>query len=100
MRIVPCSLLRNFANAHVALGSFQGYGHAWCQLDGQILETTYTSARPVPDPQDYQMLVAFNDYEVCESYPGALEEVFRLSRDETTKLNLMARVLEATWLES
>ncbi|GAJ19642.1 unnamed protein product, partial [marine sediment metagenome] len=31
----------------------RNYGHSWCQLDGQIIETTYTSAIPVPDPEDY-----------------------------------------------
>jgi len=51
--ILLTSLLRNFTNAYVALGNLGGYGHSWCQLNGQILETTYTSARPVPDPQDY-----------------------------------------------
>ncbi len=81
--------------AHADLGSLQGYGHAWCEVNGQMLETTYISARLVPDPQDYKALVAFNDYDVCEAYPGALGEVFELSRDEATKLDLMARVLEA-----
>ena len=81
--------------AHTVLGSLQGYGHAWCEVNGQMLETTYISARLVPDPQDYKALVAFNDYDVCEAYPGALGEVFELSRDEATKLDLMARVLEA-----
>ena len=86
-----CSLLRNTINAYVALGSFQGYGHAWCQLDGQILETTYTSARPVSDSQDYCPYVCFNDQEVVELWPGALGEVFNLRRNEAIKLNLMAR---------
>ncbi|GAI93112.1 unnamed protein product, partial [marine sediment metagenome] len=93
--LVLCSLLRNTINAHVALGSYQGYGHAWVVYGGQILESTYTSARPVPDPQDYDGLVAFNNCEVIESYPGALAEIFELGRDEVTKLNLMARALEA-----
>ncbi|MBA7664150.1 hypothetical protein ES703_72205 [subsurface metagenome] len=93
--LVLCSLLRNTIDAHVALGSFQDYGHAWCQLNGQILETTYTSARPVPDPQDYCPYVYFNDQKVVELWPGALGEVFGLGRDEAAKLNLMARKLEA-----
>lgn len=91
--ILLTSLLRNFTNAHVALGSFQGYGHAWCQLNGEILETTYTRARPVSDPQDYCPYVCFNDQEVVELWPDALTEVFDLSRDEATKLNLIAQAL-------
>lgn len=91
--ILTCSLLKNFTNAHVVLGSFQGYGHAWCQLNGQILETTYTLAKPVPDPQDYLAFVLFNDQEVIELWPGALAEVFALGRDEVTKLQLMAEVI-------
>lgn len=89
--ILLTSLLRNFTNAHVALGGFQGYGHAWSQIDGQILETTFTSARAVPDPAIYEPMVLFNDAEVFELYPDALADVFRLRRDEATKLSLMAR---------
>ncbi|MBA7690462.1 hypothetical protein ES703_98989 [subsurface metagenome] len=92
--ILLCSLLKNLPNAHVALGSFQGYGHAWCQLNGDILETTYTSARPVPDPQDYLTFLLFDEREVIELWPGALEEIFSLRRDESFKLNLMAGALE------
>ena len=95
--ILLTSLIRagGAPNCHVALGSLEGYGHAWCQLDGQILETTYTSARLVPDPQAYCPYVCFNNQEVVEFWPGALGEVFELSRDEATKLHLMAKVLEA-----
>lgn len=94
--LLLCSLLRNFTDAKVALGNYQGYGHAWCQLDRQILETTYTSARPVPDPQNYCPYVCFHDQEVIELWPGALAEVFSLGRDEELKLNLMAQALEVT----
>ncbi|MBA7645128.1 hypothetical protein ES703_52881 [subsurface metagenome] len=82
-------------NAYTVLGEYQGYGHAWCQLNGEILETTYTSARPVSDPQDYCPYVCFNHQEVIELWTGALGEVFELGRDEELKLNLMARMLEA-----
>lgn len=91
--ILLTSLLRNFTGAHVALGNYQGYGHAWCEHRGQILETTYTSARPVPDPQDYCPYVYFNDQEVVELWPGALGEAFELGRDEELKLNLIAMAL-------
>ena len=91
--ILFTSLLRNFTNGHVALGSYQGYGHAWCQLNGQILETTYTRARLVPDPEDYYPYVLFNDQEVVELWPGALGEIFSIRRDEVTKLNLMAEAV-------
>ena len=80
-------------SAYTAIGSYVGYGHAWCQLDGQILETTYTSARPVPDPQDYCPYVLFSDQEVIELWPGALSEVFEMGRDEKSKLGLMAEAL-------
>ncbi|MBA7609488.1 hypothetical protein ES703_16679 [subsurface metagenome] len=91
--ILLTSLLRNFTNAHVAVGEYQGYGHAWCQGAGQILETTYTFAQPVPDPQDYRSYLYFDDREVIELWPGALEEIFALRRDEVTKLDLMAAAL-------
>ncbi len=91
--ILLTSLLRNFTNPHVALGSFQGYGHAWVVKEGQIYETTYTQARPVSDPQDYCPCVYFNDQEVIELWPGALGEVFELRRDEAAKLNLIAGVV-------
>ncbi len=90
--ILLCSLLRNFTNAYVAVGDYQGYGHAWCQ-NGEILETTYTRARSVPDPHDYQAFCLFNDQEVIELWPGALDEVFSLRRNGLDKLNLMAEVL-------
>jgi len=80
-------------NCYVALGSLGELGHAWCLYNGQILETTYTSARPVSDPQDYCPYCMFNESEVSELWPGALGEVFHLSRDEATKLNLIAQAL-------
>jgi len=92
--ILLVSLLRNFTHAHVAVGMYRGYGHAWCQRAGQILETTYTSARVVPDPQNYSPYLYFNDQEVIELWPGALEEMFALRRDEATKLDLLAAVVK------
>ena len=91
--ILLCSLLRNFTNAYVVVGDYHGYGHAWCELNGEILETTYTWARSVPDPHDYQAFCLFNDQEVIEVWPGALDEVFSLRRNNFNKLNLMAEVL-------
>ena len=92
--ILLTSLIRagGVPNSHVVLGSLGGYGHAWCQLDGQILETTFTRARPVPDPEHYIPFVIFDDQDVIELWPGAMDEVFYLGRDEAAKLNLMARV--------
>jgi len=92
--ILLISLLRNFIDAKVTLGDYQGYGHAWCELNGQILETTYTQARPVPDPENYCPYVLFHDQEVIELWTGALEGLFALRRDEATKLNLMAEAIE------
>jgi len=93
--ILLTSLLRNFINAHVALGSFQGWGHAWCEYNSQILETTFTQARPVSNPQDYCPYIYFSDQEVIELWPGALGEVFEIRRNESIKLGLMAKALEA-----
>lgn len=93
--ILLTSLLWNFTDAKVALGDYQGYGHAWCLHNGQILETTYTQARPVPDPEDYCANVLFDDQEVIELWPGAFEELFALRRDEATKLLLMSKALES-----
>ncbi|MBA7646788.1 hypothetical protein ES703_54554 [subsurface metagenome] len=92
--ILLTSLLRNFANAHVVLGSYQGLGHAWvANGEGKLLEATYTSARPVSDPEDYCPYVYFNDQEVIELWPGALDGVFSLQRNEELKLGLMAKVV-------
>ncbi|GAJ02274.1 unnamed protein product, partial [marine sediment metagenome] len=66
--ILLVSLLNNFTSSYVVLGDYQGYGHAWCQFDGQILESTYTQARPVTDPGNYEPLVLFNNVEVHELY--------------------------------
>lgn len=94
--ILLTSLIRvvGAPNCYVALGSLGGYGHAWCELNGQVLETTYTSARPVSNPQDYCPYVIFNDQEVIELWPGALEEVFEIERNEPVKLNSMAEASE------
>lgn len=78
--------------AYTVLGNYQGYGHAWCEHNGQLMETTFTSARSAPDPENYCPYVLFSDQEVVELWPGALGDIFNLRRDEAIKLNLMARV--------
>jgi len=88
--ILFTSLIRNFTNGHVALGSYQGYGHAWCQLGGRIYETTFTRARAVPNPKDYRTFALFNERETIELWPGSLDDLFRVRRNEATKLSLMA----------
>lgn len=89
------SLLRcGGLNAYTALGEYQGYGHAWTVQNGFIYETTYTSARPTPDPEDYIAFVLFNDRDIFELWPGALGEIFELGRNEAAKLNLMAEALQ------
>jgi len=94
--ILLTSLLRcGGINAYTVLGDYQGYGHAWCLHNGQILESTYTRARVTLDPQHYTPFLLFDDQEVIELWPGALEELFALQRDEATKLNLMAEELKA-----
>lgn len=92
--ILLASMLNNFTNAYVVLGSLQGWGHAWvASEEGEILETTYTRATIVPDPENYCPYVYFSDQEVIEMWPGALREVFQLRRDEVRKLNLIASAL-------
>lgn len=89
--ILLASLMRaGGINGYVALGELGGYGHAWCMLNGQILETTYMSAKSVPDPEDYGLYVLFSDQEVVELWPGALGDVFEIRRDEAAKLSVMA----------
>lgn len=87
--ILLCSLLQNAFHSYVALGSYQGYGHAWVYHHG-ILETTYTRARVTPDPGNYQPYMYFNDVEVIELWPGALQDIYSVPRREATKLRLMA----------
>ena len=81
-------------NAYTVIGDYQGYGHAWVDRGGQIYETTYTRAQPVPDLEHYIPFVLFDDQEVIELWPGALTEVFSLRRDEIAKLNLIAEELK------
>jgi len=89
--ILLVSMLRGFTNAHVVLGDYQGWGHAWGASEaGEILETTITEAIAVPDPEAYHPYVLFNDQEVIEMWPGALREVFQLRRNKAAKLSLMA----------
>jgi hypothetical protein len=87
--ILLASLLANFTDGYCAIGAYRGYGHAWCQSDSQILETTFTYARPVPDPQNYRVYALFNDREVIEMWPGALTQLYQLARNENGKRNLM-----------
>lgn len=89
------SLLRAAGfNAYTVVGTYRNLGHAWTELDGEILESTYTSAHEVADPQDYRPYAMFNDQEVIEMWPGALGQLFSLGRrDERLKLNLMAGAL-------
>jgi len=94
--ILLTSLLRQFTDASVILGNYGGYGHAWSQVNGQILETTYTRAQPVPNPQDYCPYVSFNDHQVVEFWPGALYDMFSLRRSEHSKFNLLAEALEVS----
>lgn len=94
--ILLASMLRQFytpERVYVVAGTYRGLGHAWVELDGEILETTYTSARPVTDLWNYRALAAFNDVEVIEKYPGALSQLFQLAHNEGLKLSLMAEAV-------
>jgi len=94
--ILLASMLREFYppdRVYVVVGTYRGLGHAWVEIDGEILETTYTSARPVVDPQQYRAYARFNDQQVIELWPGALSRIFQVARDEGTKLALMAEAM-------
>jgi len=95
--ILLASMLRQAGytpdRVYVVIGTYRGLGHAWVELDGKILETTYTSAHTVPDPHNYNWLAAFNDVEVIERYPRATSQLFQLARNEGLKLSLMAEAV-------
>lgn len=74
------------------IGSYRGYGHAWGAKDRVIYETTFTSARLVPDPQNYYPYVYFNKQAVVELWHGALSELLGVRRNEQAKLALMAEL--------
>ena len=89
------SLLRSADyNAYTVVGSYCGFGHAWTELDGQILETTFTYAHPVLDPHNYRAYAEFNDQEVIELWPRAMSQLFQVARSECRKLVLMAEAQE------
>jgi hypothetical protein len=95
--ILLASMLRGVGyspdRVYVCAGTWRGLKHAWGELDGEILETTYTAAGTVPDPHNYRWLVKFNDVQVIERYPGAISQLFQLARDEGLKLSLMENLL-------
>ena len=87
------SMLRNFYppnRVYAVAGTYRGLGHMWCELDGGILETTYTYAHTVPDPWNYRAYSKFNDQEVIEVWPRAMTQLFQLAKNECQKLTLMA----------
>lgn len=64
--ILLCSMLRQILNEQevcVAIGQVQGYGHAWVEARGQILETTLSAATDkTPSASVYMPVARFNDY--------------------------------------
>lgn len=91
--LLLASLLRRHYSpdrVYAAVGSYRGYGHMWVEFDGEILETTYNSARPVTDPYQYRAYTKFNDEEIIEMWPGAMSQLFQLAHNECQKLTLMA----------
>lgn len=94
--ILLCSLLRNFYppdRVYAVAGTYRGLGHMWAELDGEILEATYTYAHAVTDPQNYHGLVKFNDVYVIELFPKATAQLFQLARNECLKLTLMTEAM-------
>lgn len=91
--ILLASMLRGAGyspdRVYVCIGTYKGFKHAWVELDGEVLETTYTAADMVSDPYNYKWLAKFNDAQVVERYPGAISQLYRLVRDEGLKLALM-----------
>jgi len=90
--ILLCSLLRRFYppdRVYVVAGTYRGLGHTWVELDGEILEPTYTSARPVSDPQHYRSFAKFNDFQTVEVWPRSMTGLFQLAHNEGVKLSLM-----------
>jgi len=82
--ILLTSMLRNFYSADMVscvIGEYSGYGHAWCQFDQDVLETTLNRAGFV-DKRNYIPHVAFNDLVAVELWPGALQEVFSLKKNQ------------------
>ena len=94
--LLLASMLRRYYppdRVYAVVGSYRGYGHMWVELDGKILETTYTSAHTVPDPHNYRAYAKFNDREVIEFWPRALSRLFQLEHNECNKLTLMAEAV-------
>ena len=98
--ILLASMLRQAGytpdRVYVVVGTYRNLGHAWVELDGEILETTYTSARLVADPWNYRALAKFNDAEAIERYPGALSRLFQVARNEGLKLALMSEAVNGS----
>ncbi len=87
------SMLRRFYapdRVYAVAGTYRDLGHMWVELDGEILEATYTYAHSVPDPQNYHALVKFNDAYVIEFFPQATAQLFQLAKNECQKLTLLA----------
>jgi len=93
--ILLASLLRNFSNAYTVLGSHKNLAHAWVvDQAGRILETTYTQASTAPDPEDYRPYFLFNEQNTIELWPGALEQVFAVRKNEDAKFSFIAQALK------
>jgi len=94
--ILLASMLRRYYppdRVYAVVGSYRGYGHMWVELDGKILETTYTSAHTVPDPHNYRAYAKFNDIYTVELWPRAMSRIFQLAHNECNKLTLMAEAV-------
>lgn len=88
------SLLRSAGfNAYTVVGSYRGFGHAWTELAGEILETTYNCAHAVLDPHNYRAYAMFNDQEIIELWPWSMSQLFQLAHSESNKLALMAETV-------
>jgi len=89
--ILLASILRNFTDAFVVIGTYCGFGHAWVELDKTILETTLSEPFMVTDPENYHPYFYFNDQVACEIWPGALGEILAtVRRNQFAKARLMA----------
>lgn len=78
-------------NVQVGIGTLGGYGHAWCRLDGQVMESTLSEPAPLrPETSPYELEGYFDDKESVEISPGIYsrlgEESRKLEREKSAIL--------------
>lgn len=87
LAILLTSLLRNMLpppRVYAVIGEFEGYGHAWVEAEGRILEATLQAATDFTPDTDkyYSPIYRFNDMEVLMA---AKEEKKELNHSQEIK---------------